>query len=105
MTLKTDMADALDDLYDSDELGEPVVYNGLTVQALVERGLDPDDKGTEVVDRAVIEVRVADVAAPAYRDPVVFSGQTWRVLRILNSDFHSHRIELMANERPKQGKR
>ncbi len=101
MTLKTDMAEALDDLFTDEEFGEQIIYKGVPIQALVDRGLDPDDKGGAVVDRAVIEVQRANVAAPVYLDPVVFDSKSWRVMRVLSSDFQGHRIELTSNERPK----
>lgn len=100
MTLKTDMAEALDDLFADEEFGEQVIYKGVAIQALVDIG-DVADKSGSVVHQGQIEVRIADVPSPVIYDPVTIRGESWQVLRPISSDFMSHVLAVMTNERPK----
>lgn len=61
---------------------------------------DPDVEG-EDIQRDIVHVRVqkADWSAPAYRDAVTISGQSWRVAQVtLVSDFE-WRLVLEKNVR------
>ena len=77
---------------------QSVTYNGTTVSASFQIKTEELTDGRR--ESADLIVSAADVSAPAYRDAVVFSGKTWRVLRIISSDSYSHRLELLRDEAP-----
>lgn len=103
MTLRTDLAAGLDDLFADEHFGEPVIYKGVTIQAIVDIGEEAVQPGA-VAHQGKIEVRISDVPSPVIYDAVTIRGQAWQVLRPLSSDFMSHVLAVMSNERPKPRK-
>lgn len=101
MTLKTDLAEALVDLFADEEFGEQIHYKGVAIQAIVDIGQDPADQPGAVVTQGNIEVKIADVAEPKIYDPLVIRGQAWQVRRVISTDFMSHLVEIFTDEKPK----
>jgi len=100
MTLKSNMATALDVIWGTDYFGETVTYDGESITAIVDYGQELDDGPASAMAKCEIEVKVADVASPAHRDPVVIGSDTWRVEHVIESDWYSHRLALERDERP-----
>ena len=81
-----------------------ITYNGTEILARVRYG----GKHTgSVAQTAVIEVKMADVPNPGYRDQVVIAGSTWRVFRDSGSreadiidDGGAWKIPIKRDERP-----
>lgn len=69
------------------DFGEPVTYQGVGIDAVIEFGEDRAAGNTFVSDgqaaRVTLWVRDSDVTSPQEQDRVVFAGETWRVARIL----------------------
>lgn len=101
MTLKTDLAAALEDLFEDEEFGEQILYKGVAIPAIVDIGRDPADQAGAVVTQGKIEVKIADVANPVIYDPLVIRGKAWQVRRVLSTDFLSHLVEIFTDEKPK----
>jgi len=82
---------------------ETITYAGESISALVAYG---GGSTNTVAETAVIEVKVSDVAAPAYRDTVVIAGETWRVYRdkaqeaVITGDGYTWKIPIKKDERP-----
>jgi len=99
-------ADAIENamgVWFDDEFTKEITYDGETVRAHVQYG--GRSTGT-VANTAVIEVKVANVAAPTYRDPVIIDGVTWRVYRdreqeaIIQGDGYVWQVPIKRDERP-----
>lgn len=104
MNFKEQIAQDADVFLNDSELAEPVVYNGLSITAVFERGQALAPGNTFVSegesDRAELHVAAEHVLDPRLLDEVEARGITWQVVRILESDGVIHRLELIANERP-----
>ena len=80
-----------------------ITYNGSAIRAHIEYG---GGSTGSVADTAVIEVQVADVETPQYRDPVIINGTTWRVYHdrnqeaVIKGDGHTWRIPIKKDEKP-----
>ncbi|MEE4112713.1 MAG: hypothetical protein V2I40_07855 [Desulfobacteraceae bacterium] len=85
------------------EYAETITYDGADISALVTYG---GGSTNSVAETAVIEVKVSDVPAPAYRDAVVIAGETWRVYRdkmqeaVITGDGYTWKIPIKKDERP-----
>ncbi len=105
MGLKDQLAhDASSVILNIDEFAETVVYNGTSIRAIVELGVEQTPGNTFASDgesdRATITVLVADVPDPVRGDKIETSLKTWEVVRVLASDVAMHTLECTANERP-----
>lgn len=99
MTLATQMESDLDILFSTDDFAISVTYAGTAIPGLVDYHDDPDMEPGGRSSRATLEVRVSDVAAPAYRDTVVIDGNTWHVLGVMSGDGHVWTLEVLRDER------
>jgi len=97
MSLKTQMAaDISAVFFNASEFAETVTYNGTSITAIPEIG-ESNQKGNEYSsdgssDRAEFCVKVANVADPVPGDVIVYSGKSWTVARVLESDANMHRV-------------
>jgi len=95
--MTTDLAS----FFNSDEFAESVTYAGSAITAIFTPADNLDeDEGGSALAMATLEVKVSDVAAPAYRDAVVVGSATWAVRKILSGDKDVWRLELYRDERP-----
>jgi len=95
MTFADDIAsDLAANQFNTADLAVTVTYAGSSIAAVVEYG----ENGPDSI-MAVITVMVSDVAAPAYRDAVVISGNTWRVQQTISGDGHVWILSIMRGER------
>ncbi|OPY78286.1 MAG: hypothetical protein A4E65_02309 [Syntrophorhabdus sp. PtaU1.Bin153] len=107
MTLKTDITADLDNVaFDTDEFAEAVTYNAVSINAIVQYGIDPTqdfDNGWQKSSaaEATIIVKVSDVASPQYQDTVVIGSTTYYVQRIVKGDAYTWTLELTTDERPR----
>lgn len=101
MTLKEDMVEDLDMFFNLDEFAETITYNGVEIPAVVDFGEHPYEHGDALRDRAVIYVKVSDVAAPDYQDAVTIRGDAWTVRKVPDGhDGATWLIEVARNIRP-----
>ena len=105
MGLKDQLAhDASSVMFNTDEFAEDVLYNGTSIRAIVELGVEQTPGNTFASDgesdRATITVLVANVPDPVRGDKIETSLKTWEVVRVLASDVATHTLECTANERP-----
>ena len=95
---------AMDAWFDTDEMAQTITYAGTEITADVMYGGKSTHAGP--AKTAVIEVKVADVAQPAYRDAVVIGGNTWTVYRDrmqqveIEGDGYTWKIPVKRDERP-----
>lgn len=78
----------LSTFFDTGEFATTVTYDSVSVSAIVDYG----DSGRNVeynrdfkADRGTLYVKVSDVEKPEYRDEVIISGDTWYVMREIES--------------------
>ncbi len=100
MTLRTQMATDLADVFDTDTFAETVTYAGSSVTGIVDYGEDQELDTDATATRATLYVRASEVADPTYRDEVVIGSDTWYVLRVVQGDADVWELELMRDERP-----
>jgi hypothetical protein len=93
-------ANAMTVLFDADRSGAiAVTYDGTAIKAHV-RYHDASGKFADLL------VKKSDVPDPAYNDPVVIDGNTWRVYQdkdrgpILEGGAYTHKILIHRSERP-----
>lgn len=104
MAFSDDADTALDYWFSTDAGAVSVTYAGASVYAHVAYGPGQDGgKG------ATLEVRVSDVATPAYRDTVVIDSVSWEVARpdgqaAYEGDGYSWKLPLVRDRRPARGK-
>ena len=103
MSFATMVEDDLDTFLNNEEHATSITYSGTTIDAIVEYG----DSGRDVdynrdfkATRATIKVKVSDVSSPAYRDAVVISSNTWRVMREIEGDGYWWIIGIERLEKP-----
>jgi len=100
MTLAAEMTTDLTAFFDTDAHATAVTYAGAAVTAIVDYGENLDEMEGAALSRAIIWVKVSDVAAPAYRDAVVIGSDTWTVRRVMTGDGYVWQIEIQRDERP-----
>lgn len=105
MSFKEQLArDAESVMCNIDEFAEDVLYNGASITAIVELGVEQTPGNTFASDgesdRATIMVLAADVPEPVRGDTIKTSLKTWEVVRLLASDVAMHTLECIADERP-----
>lgn len=101
MTLKTDITADLDDVFfDTDEFAEEITYNGASINAIVEYGVNLTH-GETAAAQAQILVKKADVSAPQPRDTVVIGSTTYTVQSTLKGDGYTWTLNLVTNSRPR----
>lgn len=105
MGLKDQLAhDASSVMFNTDEFAEDVLYNGTSIRAIVELGVEQTPGNTfssdGESDRATIMVLAVDVPTPMRGDTIETSLKTWEVVRVLASDVAVHTLECIADERP-----
>ena len=82
------------------DMTDAVTYNGVALRGHADFGSDLDHRTGSVMARATLQVKVADVPAPAYRDRVVVNGQTFHVQPAWTGDGLTWTLELGRDERP-----
>lgn len=84
------------------EFGEKVIYNGVEINGIVSYGDSAMKgnafKGDGSCSVAILSIAHDDVMNPETDDSVIINEQTWRVARILSSNFAAHRLQITANE-------
>jgi len=104
MTLKSQMAADAAIFFNLNEFGEAATYNGSTVTVIPEIGATLQNGNTidttGFSNRAVFCVPVASVPHPSGTDTIIHAGKTWYVVRVLESDSVSHRIECVGTVAP-----
>jgi hypothetical protein len=80
-------------------LTDAVTYNGLPLRGHVQYAAEGGRPGG-VMLAATLQVRAADVPAPAYRDAVVINGLTWHVQNGWTGDNLTWTLPLARDERP-----
>lgn len=79
MTLRSQIAAAVDLAFATDYFGETVVYNGVPLDAIFRPLDDPKDGRSGASAFAELQVRVADVSAWSVNDQVEIGSDTWSV--------------------------
>jgi hypothetical protein len=107
MTLKTQMVSDMSVFINTDEFATAIIYAGSSINAIVDYGnaaedniFQSDHPSGSTVDVCEIEVKVADVASPAYRDEVVIGSTTWYMRKIISGDGITWLLRLETDERP-----
>ena len=95
--------DFQDVFLNTDELAMAVTYNGTPINAVVTIGEDraqrPTTEGRGSAKMGEMRVSVDDVPEPkANTDVVNIKGATWRVKKIISSNFAFHRLEITSDE-------
>lgn len=101
MSLKTQIASDLTKFFDANDFAIPVSYNSSSILAIWTPGENQADNASAIVREGKLEVRVGDVATPAYRDTVVINSVTWRVRPVISGDEYTWVLALETSERPK----
>lgn len=97
MTLRTDMTEALDSLFD--DQAESITYNGQAINAIVDiGGTDTENAGQKLA--GTVEVKISDIAAPVYRAEIVINGVTWRGIHPLRQDWQTWVQQIETDVRP-----
>ena len=102
MTLATQLSTDRASFYNENEFAVAVTYNGAatTISAIVTYDDNLDESTGSAVATATMQVQVADVANPAYRDTVLIGSTTWHVRKIIWGDGVDWDLELYRDERP-----
>ena len=104
MTLASQLATDRASFYNEEEFAVPggVTYNGgpTTIPAIVTYDDNLDESTGSAVATATMQVQAADVANPAYRDPVIIDSVTWYVRKIIWGGGVDWALELYRDERP-----
>ncbi len=85
--------------FNPDEFAVTVTYNGSVIPAHVFYGEAPERGSNAHASVAKLKVLKSDVAAPAYKDPVVIDSVTWKVDRVLSGDGFTWMVEIRTDER------
>lgn len=103
MSFATALTQDLSTFFETEEFATTVTYDGSSVSAIIDYG----DSGRNVeynrdfkADRGTLYLKVSDVAKPSYRDEVVISGDTWYVMREIESKGTIWEIGIERIERP-----
>lgn len=102
MNLSEAKAKALEKWFDP-EFADLITYNGADIYGHVSYG----GRNAPTALHATLTVKVSDVPAPAYRDPVIINGITWRVFQdeglsiIIKGDGLTWDLPLARDEKPK----
>lgn len=97
----------LDDVFfDTDEFAQSVTYNGTSIDALVEYGVDLTQSFNDGWQKSgaslvTIEVKASDVPSPAYQDAVIIGATTYAVSNVKSGDGYTWMLELITDERPR----
>ena len=96
-------ADAVNVFLNPNEFGEPVTYNGNSINAVVDVTKENEYGNTFVrrtgmSDLAEIAVLASDVPTPLAEDSVIIGTKNWQVARIIKSDNIIHVLELIGAE-------
>lgn len=92
--------------FNTAEFAETITYNGASINAIVELGLE-DEFSKNVMSRGRITVKRSDVLVPAYRDAVVYRSNTYRVYQdsdkniAISGDNEIWTLPIMIDERPR----
>jgi hypothetical protein len=78
MTFKDQMALDFDAMNSSDQFGETITYNGVTITVQFDETHYMHEKLFNG-RAAIVCVKKADVPSPSYRDVIVRGGVTWHV--------------------------
>lgn len=107
MTIRDQIAGAVVQAFDSDRLGEEVLYNSVPVQAIFRKKTDPTSGRAGSAAVGVLQVMVADVPTWAVNDQVqVFVGgvyQLWKVKgEVETSTWYKHVLRCERDRRINQ---
>ena len=101
-TVREDLSGDLDDtLFDDEGLAEEVTYDSSAITAHVVFQEEWDEEKGGNINVCHLQVKTADVASPAYRDPVIVGSETWYMDHIISGDGLSWILYLKQEERPK----
>jgi hypothetical protein len=101
MSLKTAMTNDMAVFFNTDEFAQAVTYAGSSINAIVTYKDNLGDQGPSKARLAELEVKVADVASPDYRDAVIIGSDTWRVRRVIEGDAYAWKLEIEIDKRAK----
>jgi hypothetical protein len=87
--------------FNTSDFATTVTYNSVAIVAIWTPGENQADNPPSTVREGRLEVKITDVAAPAYRDSVIIDGVTWRVRRVISGDEYTWLLALETSERPK----
>jgi hypothetical protein len=103
MTLRDQILADLDAVvFNLGEFAETITYNGVAISAVVDRRGGPSKASAGVFFDAFIRVKKSDVAAPAYRVPVIIDGKTWFTGKPEDAEGgeYTWRIPVVSSARP-----
>ena len=98
MTLKADMDDDLDRVFfDNDEFSEEIVFNAITLDAIVDREKNLIERNGSFFYLITVHVKNKDVT-PARGQFVVVDSDTWTVDHIVYSDSFVSIVNIISKE-------
>ncbi len=98
MSFKDQMAQDLAIVFNEDEFGESITYNGNAIVAIIDRQEQPMYNGNNVANFANVLVKKSDVPNVAYQDTVQFDDSVWTVVNFKNLDGHTIILSVKRNE-------
>ena len=104
MSFATQITNDSSVFFNADEFSTATItYGGTSIDAIVDYSESLDDSmygAKSKIRYANIEIKVSDVASPAYRDVVVIDLVTWHVKKVLKGDGINWIVQLYRDERP-----
>ena len=106
MNFKDQMAADAAVFFNADEFGEAATYNGVAVTvvpeigASMQTGTGLDSAGNS--DRASFWVLASEVPAPKETDKIIYSGVTWTVYKLGETDNVMHQVLCYSKVNPHQ---
>jgi hypothetical protein len=79
LSLREDITAAAALAFDSEKLGEEVLYNGVPVQAIFDHGIDPKVGRSGSRATAAIHLQKSEVPSWQINDEIIVDGDTWKV--------------------------
>ena len=102
MTLRSQITAAVELAFDPDYLGEEVEYNGVLVDGIFRKPIDPHNRKGGTSATATLQVKVSEVPSWAVNDEVLVAGQLWKVKREdQGSTWYKHVLHLERDRRMK----
>ena len=101
VSLKEQIENDLDSVFfDTDEFARTVTYDGVDISVIFTHKKDPEKLSDSLREEGELRVKVSDVPTPAYRDPVVIDGNTWRMMEIVEGGEYTWKLKIAKDERP-----
>lgn len=103
MSLKEQMITDKAIFFNTDEFAESIIYNSVTIKAIVTRGEAPRD-GNEysnegMTDEITLEIAVSDVPNVSGMDNIVVDGKTYTGVKVWKSDGVTQILKASTGER------